>query len=134
MDSVPTQTQREKLEAWLRYYDDLNLGAFYTDRRTMGKRAAKPAAKTAPAARMTTVQQSIPASAPVKAAPPAPVLPVLPVVNAASLFEAIDRVENDTIERIREDLGECTRCRLHLQRNKIVFGQGNPRAELVFVG
>jgi uracil-DNA glycosylase family 4 len=134
MDSVPTQTQREKLEAWLRYYDDLNLGAFYTDRRTMGKRAAKPAAKTAPAARTTTVQQSIPASAPVKAAPPAPVLPVLPVVNAASLFEAIDRVENDTIERIREDLGECTRCRLHLQRNKIVFGQGNPRAELVFVG
>ena len=134
MDSVPTQTQREKLEAWLRYYDDLNLGAFYTDRRAMGKRAAKPAAKTAPAARTTTVQQSIPASAPVKAAPPAPVLPVLPVVNAASLFEAIDRVENDTIERIREDLGECTRCRLHLQRNKIVFGQGNPRAELVFVG
>jgi DNA polymerase len=50
------------------------------------------------------------------------------------LFEAIDRVEDDTLERIREDLGECTRCRLHKQRNKIVFGQGNPRAELVFVG
>ena len=38
MDSLPTQTPREKLEAWLRYYEDLNLGAFYTDRRTMGKR------------------------------------------------------------------------------------------------
>jgi uracil-DNA glycosylase len=134
MDSAPTKTQREKLEAWLRYYNDLNLGAFYTDRRTMGKRAAKPAAKNAPAPRSTTLQESIPASAPAKAAPPAAAHPVLPVVNADSLFEAIDRVENDSIERIREDLGECTRCRLHLQRNKIVFGQGDPRAELVFVG
>jgi DNA polymerase len=59
---------------------------------------------------------------------------VLPVVSESSLFESIDRVENDTLERIREDLGECTRCRLHKQRNKIVFGAGNPRAELVFVG
>ena len=64
----------------------------------------------------------------------APARSVLPVVNAASLFEALDRVEGDTLERIREDLGECTRCRLHKQRNKIVFGAGNPRAELVFVG
>ena len=59
---------------------------------------------------------------------------MLPVVNAPSLFEVLDRVEGDTLERIREDLGECTRCRLHKQRNKIVFGAGNPRAELVFVG
>jgi DNA polymerase len=43
-------------------------------------------------------------------------------------------VEGDTLERIREDLGECTRCRLHTTRNKIVFGSGNARAELVFVG
>jgi uracil-DNA glycosylase len=129
MDSSPTQTPREKLEAWLRYYDDLNLGAFYTDRRTMGKRTIKRTAEEAPAA-LPVMRPAI-ASAPPKTAPP---VPVLPVVNAPSLFEAIDRVENDTLERIREDLGECTRCRLHLQRNKIVFGAGNPRAELVFIG
>jgi uracil-DNA glycosylase family 4 len=36
---------------------------------------------------------------------------------------------------IREDLGECTRCKLHEQgRKQIVFGVGNPRAELMFVG
>jgi DNA polymerase len=58
----------------------------------------------------------------------------LPVLNAVSLFESVDRVENDSLERIREDLGECTRCRLSKQRNKIVFGAGNARAELVFVG
>lgn len=63
-----------------------------------------------------------------------PVGPILPVANVPSLFEVLDRVEGDTLERIREDLGECTRCRLHEQRNKIVFGAGNSRAELVFVG
>jgi DNA polymerase len=129
MDSSPTQTPREKLEAWLRYYDDLNLGAFYTDRRTMGKRTIRRATENAPAAPPAMQEPNV--IAPLKTASPAS---VLPIVNAPSLFEAIDRVENDTLERIREDLGECTRCRLHLQRNKIVFGTGNPRAELVFVG
>jgi uracil-DNA glycosylase len=36
---------------------------------------------------------------------------------------------------IREDLGDCTRCKLHKQgRKQIVFGVGNSRAELMFVG
>src|SRR5512135_2245828 len=36
---------------------------------------------------------------------------------------------------IRDDLGDCTRCQLHkLGRKQIVFGVGNPRAELMFVG
>src|SRR5580698_1449202 len=36
---------------------------------------------------------------------------------------------------IREDLGDCTRCPLHKQgRKQIVFGVGNPRAELMFIG
>jgi uracil-DNA glycosylase len=36
---------------------------------------------------------------------------------------------------IREDLGDCTRCRLHKQgRKQIVFGVGNPKAELMFIG
>jgi DNA polymerase len=36
---------------------------------------------------------------------------------------------------IREDLGDCTRCVLHKQgRKQIVFGVGNPKAELMFVG
>jgi DNA polymerase len=39
------------------------------------------------------------------------------------------------LQRIREDLGDCTRCKLHRQgRKQIVFGVGNPRAELMFVG
>jgi uracil-DNA glycosylase family 4 len=36
---------------------------------------------------------------------------------------------------IREDLGDCTRCKLHRQgRKQIVFGVGNPHADLMFVG
>jgi uracil-DNA glycosylase len=36
---------------------------------------------------------------------------------------------------VRGDLGDCTRCKLHKQgRKQIVFGVGNPRAELMFVG
>jgi uracil-DNA glycosylase family 4 len=39
------------------------------------------------------------------------------------------------LKLIREDLGDCTRCKLHqLGRQQIVFGVGNPRAELMFVG
>ncbi len=39
-----------------------------------------------------------------------------------------------SLEAVREILGECTRCRLHEKRTKIVFGQGNRRARLMFIG
>lgn len=35
---------------------------------------------------------------------------------------------------VRQDLGDCTRCKLHAGRNQIVFGAGNPDARLMFVG
>jgi DNA polymerase len=40
----------------------------------------------------------------------------------------------ETLEEIRRDLGDCRRCGLCSGRNTIVFGVGNPRARLVFVG
>lgn len=40
----------------------------------------------------------------------------------------------DPLALISEDIGDCHRCRLHEERNKIVFGSGNPQARLVFVG
>jgi uracil-DNA glycosylase family 4 len=40
-----------------------------------------------------------------------------------------------TLQEIREDIGDCTRCKLHtLGRKQIVFGVGNPKADLMFVG
>jgi uracil-DNA glycosylase len=39
-----------------------------------------------------------------------------------------------TLDEIRRDLGDCSRCKLCKGRTQIVFGTGNPKAELVFVG
>ena len=51
----------------------------------------------------------------------------VPVTIARSSVEALDA--------IRQDLGDCTRCKLHAQgRTQIVFGVGNPTADVMFVG
>jgi uracil-DNA glycosylase family 4 len=56
-----------------------------------------------------------------------------PVSGEPSLFD--ERIEGDTLGLIREAIGEnCTRCKLHKGRTKLVYGVGNPKAELVFVG
>jgi DNA polymerase len=41
---------------------------------------------------------------------------------------------SETLEDIRRDLGECQRCKLWTTRTNIVFGEGNPKAELMFIG
>jgi DNA polymerase len=52
---------------------------------------------------------------------------------AGRASDAIDPVR--ALRLIREDLGDCTRCRLHQQgRKQIVFGVGNPNADLMFIG
>lgn len=41
----------------------------------------------------------------------------------------------ETLDFVRTDLGDCTRCKLHtLGRSQIVFGVGNPAASLMFIG
>jgi uracil-DNA glycosylase family 4 len=40
----------------------------------------------------------------------------------------------ETLEGIRADIGDCQRCKLAGGRKTIVFGQGNPKARLMFVG
>jgi DNA polymerase len=53
--------------------------------------------------------------------------PAIPVTLARSAAEAL--------VAIREDIGDCTRCKLHaLGRQQIVYGVGNPDADLMFVG
>jgi len=39
-----------------------------------------------------------------------------------------------TLTEVRRELGECTRCKLHLTRRQIVFGEGSEKAQLVFIG
>jgi len=48
---------------------------------------------------------------------------------------AVSRSPADALAAIREHIGDCTRCKLHrLGRKQIVFGVGNPNADLMFVG
>jgi uracil-DNA glycosylase len=42
--------------------------------------------------------------------------------------------QDASLEAIREDIGDCQRCNLCEHRRTIVFGEGNPKARLVFVG
>jgi DNA polymerase len=47
----------------------------------------------------------------------------------------LTRPEREALALIREDIGDCTRCKLHaLGRQQIVYGVGNPNADLMFVG
>ncbi len=48
--------------------------------------------------------------------------------------ESAEAMPKVTLKQVREEIGECTRCKLHQGRNKLVFGAGNPKADLVFVG
>ncbi len=40
----------------------------------------------------------------------------------------------ETLKDIRQDLGDCRRCKLCSARTHIVFGSGSPEAKLVFIG
>jgi uracil-DNA glycosylase len=59
---------------------------------------------------------------------------VLRITPKVSLFDSIEKIVGDSLLKIRNDLGECTRCKLHTTRNKIVFGDGSEKADLIFVG
>jgi uracil-DNA glycosylase len=133
---VKSQT-RANAEAWLEYFSDLRISSFYLDRVPAASDAIQiPSCVVTPAAQPSTnasvsvaaMRAKLQASMPAAAAVP------LPVIKSASLFEVSQRVEDDSLGRISEDIGDCKRCRLCQQRNNIVFGSGNARAELVFVG
>jgi uracil-DNA glycosylase family 4 len=149
----------EQVKDWLRYGEDLGLGPYYRDRPPLHAitvsatpppesqstatpspvSAAVPATMgatapgRAPAASINIAPQKSPTTSAMKAPPAAPASTILPAA-APSLFEAIERIPGDTLSRIREDIGDCTRCKLHKGRTKIVFGTGNPNADLMFVG
>lgn len=135
----------KKVADRLTLYQDLGISAFYLDRRAevvfQQEQPVQSAESVIHSTQIPHEESTLPktlrkadlqklaASAPLKPAP----LP-LPAAPAASLFEAADKIADDTLLKIREDLGECTRCKLHKHRHSIVFGDGNPKAELVFVG
>ncbi|MGH9862369.1 MAG: uracil-DNA glycosylase [Candidatus Acidiferrales bacterium] len=111
----------QQLRAWLDFYEEMGLTPFMR-RPPRAPASVNPPAHPAPAPR------------------PVPAATLPPVVSASrastlSLFgEAPGRLEGETLEDIERDLGDCRRCKLWPDRKHIVFGTGNPRAQLVFVG
>jgi DNA polymerase len=140
----------EQVKDWLRYGEDLGLAPYYRDRpplHAIAKSAALPNdahsiatsnAISAPvpaamAAAAPSRAPSTPINVSASGSQNSPTATILPA-SAPSLFESIERIAGDSLPRIREDIGDCTRCKLHKGRTKIVFGTGNPNAELMFVG
>jgi len=147
------QSKRPRAEAWFRYADDLGIGPYYLDRVSESTPAsAMPPEGIDARAKMSAEAPTLHKTGdgapgkPTTTTPPAPggfatgtaaaAVPALVQRGAGpSLFEAADRIEGDTLERIRTDITPtCTRCKLHKARTQIVFGVGNPKAQLVFVG
>ncbi len=144
------QTTRPRAEAWLRYADDLGIGPYYLDRapQTTPDVPGAPSSVLGRVGASDEISTPVPISSPSLAAAArsaavapgrapdlAPAPPAIQRAAGPSLFESADRIEGDTLERIRADITpNCTRCKLHKARKQIVFGVGNPKAQLVFVG
>lgn len=110
----------DQLRDYLRFYQDLGF-------KTVYRRGELPA-HTAPAAAELAMPKKQPAApSPAKPAPAPPASPLLNVLPSLA-------PEGDSLQRIREDMGDCQRCRLGKTRNKLVFGSGNESSPLVFVG
>lgn len=111
---------RDTLRRHLEFYRDLGIREIYAD--PVQPATPAPIAAPAPAAAVTRPTAPAPRVAP----PPAPTQKMPSLIPIGP--------DNDSLSRIREDIGDCKRCRLCQDRNKIVFGSGNEEARLVFVG
>ena len=141
-----SETFQKKLSDRLAFYDDLGIQLFYRDRGAVAVPDSEPRLEPSAMAQFSTPElqkeQTLPKPAgkptmrvtAAVATPLSPKIASLPVAAGPSLFEAVDKIADDTLLKVREDLGECTRCKLHSTRHKIVFGDGSPKAQLVFVG
>jgi DNA polymerase len=123
-----TAATRAQLEAWLRYFNDLGISQFYTDRKSPLELRVIEAPLT-PSKRVAANPGNLEMKKESK-----PAMKIALPAQAPGLFDVTERVENDSLERIRTDIGDCTRCRLCKSRTNIVFGVGNTKAKLVFVG
>lgn len=120
---MPDGRLEPELAEWLRYYRDLGFAHLYRRAPACVSPASQPQlAGSAPPAPPAAPPELAAESAPGPAA----------AARQTGLFAPAR--ERETLEQIREDLGDCRRCKLWQGRKNIVFGSGNPKAELVFVG
>jgi DNA polymerase len=132
----------------LRFYQELGVTGVSRDRAwrqradTAPGEAALKGCATPPGAESSSTDG---VAQPFKAAPPADTAPgEVPGAQSSSTdgvaqpFKAAPPGDAPlvwSLTSIREDIGDCTRCKLStLGRRQVVFGVGNPNADLMFVG
>ncbi len=122
-DSLPARTRLlNSLRDYVEQIREEGMDGLPRNERIAVSMAAAPAAQT-------DAPRPLPAERPPAAEhPPAAQHPIEMFSRYPGLEQTAD------LERLREFIGECTRCKLHRGRTNLVYGVGNPRAELMFVG
>ena len=119
---LPPATE-QAVKARIAYFRDLGVFDFY--RRDSAAPLDAAAGISISESAVPEPELENPPSMPRKTALPViaePASPVAPKDRAAALHA------------IQQDIGDCTRCALHKGRNKLVFGDGDPNARLMFIG
>jgi uracil-DNA glycosylase len=120
---------KRALAARLRYYNELGIYDFY---RREEPSQDSPTHPSHPFLQPEQREEILPRRTAV-AASSAAEKNTHEVISSNAEYGVSDPVQ--ALKIIREDLGDCTRCVLHKQgRKQIVFGVGNPRADLMFIG
>lgn len=124
---------RRALAERVRYYNELGIYDFYQRENTRGYSAlaVEVASDAASASQLEQREEMSPRkNASVTKAAGENVVYGVTATPEQAISDPIA-----ALQCIRQDLGDCTRCKLHQQgRKQIVFGVGNPRADLMFVG
>jgi len=112
----------EEVRAYIEYQQSTGVDAF--PRSTVRTAVAAPSSRSDSAAPAPAVSPR--AAVPPTAGRAAPV--------AAALFVSPGVQRAQSLEALRAEIGDCRRCKLWSGRTHVVFGVGNPRATLMFVG
>jgi DNA polymerase len=148
---------RDALQARVRFYRDLGLTEFYrrpVDPTVLAQLAVQPEepqelrapcfplvsaervgnheSTGAPGLASETWDQSTQSADSQEGSPIPPRNHKSAPLTIATAIPASERAA--ALQIIRDEIGDCTRCALHSGRNKLVFGDGNPAARLMFVG
>lgn len=114
--------QKKQLAAWVGYYRDIGVYDFYR----------RPTDENVEYVTQSVTNREQELSSSTLHVPPPPELD--PVPETIVHITPPTGSAADILYSIREDLGDCVRCPLCQTRNKIVFGDGDPNAQLFFVG
>jgi uracil-DNA glycosylase len=131
MKTALSPEQRQQLATILTYCREMGGVDFYRGTQDASPSIVEP---------LSSLPEPTPTPDPVVAEP----LPTMPPKSSLLVApRAIDfssppiapQARATALEVIRQEIGDCTRCQLAFEgRHKIVFGDGDPNAELLFVG